>query len=466
MRDTSMIISSRRQFLKGTGKLAAVAALAGGTGPHAHAAGDHTIRVALIGCGGRGTGAADNALSAKNGPIKLVAMADVFPAKLAGSHDRLTQKFPDQVDVPEECKFIGFDGYRKAMDLLRPGDVVILATPPAFRWVQFGYAIEKGLHAFMEKPIAVDGPTTRKMLRLGEQAKTKNLKVGVGLMVRHCKGRQELFDRIQSGQIGEIVAMRGYRMGSGGGTAAPKPDGITELLYQIQRFHAFLWASGGVFSDYYIHQIDECSWMKDAWPVEAMAVGGRHYRGDSLDQNFDVYSVQYTYPDGTRLFFEGRNMPGVHTEFASYAHGTKGSAVISTRAHTPGQVRIYKGHRIPRVLTPKDQVDMNDRDLAWAFPQPETTPYQIEWDDLIEAIREDKPYNEVKRGAEASLVACMGRMAAHTGQIITYDQMMHCEHEFAPEVAQLTMEGPSPLSLGADGRYPVPRPGVVKDREY
>ncbi|MBU4459805.1 MAG: Gfo/Idh/MocA family oxidoreductase [Verrucomicrobia bacterium] len=467
MNDATMGATSRRQFLTTTGTLAAVTALAGAAMPRrARAAGDTALRVALIGCGGRGTGAADNALSVKSGPIQLVAMADVFPTKLATSHEKLKKKFPDQVDVPEECRFIGFDGYRKAMDLLSPGDVVILATPPAFRWVQFGYAIEKGLHVFMEKPISVDGPTTRKMLKLGEQAKTKNLKVGVGLMVRHCKGRQELFDRIQSGQIGEIVAMRGYRMGPGGGAALPKPEGITELLHQIQKFHAFLWASGGVFSDFYIHQIDECSWMKNAWPIEAMALGGRHYRGDSLDQNFDIYSVQYTYPDGTRLFYEGRNMPGVHTEFSSFAHGTKGSAVISTRSHTPGQVRIYKGQKMPRILTVNDTIDLNDKNLAWAFPQPETSPYQLEWDDLIAAIRQDKPYNEVQRGAEASLVACMGRMAAHTGQIVTFDQMMNCEHEFAPEVATLSMEGPAPLRLGADGRYPIPQPGIVKDREY
>lgn len=466
MSDQSTDLTSRRQFLKHTGTLAVASALAGGAAVPARAAGDRPIKVALIGCGGRGTGAAENALSVQNGAIKLIAMADVFPAKLASSHQRLQQKFADRMDVPEDRRFIGFDGYRKAMDLLDAGDVVILATPPAFRWVHFGYAIAKGLHVFMEKPISVDGPTTRRMLKLGEDAKAKNLKVGVGLMVRHCRGRQELFDRLRSGQIGEIVAMRAYRMGSGGGTTSPKPEGISELLYQIQKFHAFLWASGGVFSDFYIHQIDECSWMKNAWPVEAMALGGRHYRGDSLDQNFDVYSVQYTYPDGTRLFYEGRNMPGVHTEFASYAHGAKGSAVITTRSHTPGQVRIYKGQRMPRILTPKDAIDLNDPDLAWAYPQPEANPYQLEWDDLIAAIREDKPYNEVRRGAEASLVACMGRMAAHTGRIVTFDQMLNCEHEFAPGVAELTMDGPAPLTLGPDGKYPVPRPGIVTDREY
>src|ERR1039458_9567560 len=205
--------TSRRGFLAG------VSTLAGMTIPYVHAAGNDTIQLALVGCGGRGTGAAENALTVKNGPIKLVAMADVFPSKLADSHGKLRQQFAAHVDVPEDRKFIGFDGYRKALDCLKPGDVAIFATPPAFRWVHFSYAIDKGRNVFMEKPVTVDGPTTRRMLKLGELSVQKNLKVGVGLMIRHCRARQELLNRIQAGQIGDIVAMRAYRMGEGGGTA-------------------------------------------------------------------------------------------------------------------------------------------------------------------------------------------------------------------------------------------------------
>jgi len=457
---------SRREFLAGATRVTGASVLAGITLPHVHAAENNTINIALVGCGGRGTGAAVDALSVKNGPIKLVAMADVNPNRLSKSYDELKTKLGEQVDVPPERRFLSYDAYRDAMDALRPGDVVILGTPPAFRWVHFSRAIEKGLNVFMEKPVTVDGPTTKRMLKLGELASQKNLKVGVGLMVRHCRARQELLDRIRSGQIGEIVAMRAYRMGQGGGTSGPKPDGVSELAWQIQHFHAFLWASGGVFSDYYIHQIDECSWMKGAWPVEAHALGGRHYRGDSLDQNLDTYSVQYVYPDGTRLFFDGRNMKGCRDEFASYAHGSKGSAVISTFYHTPGMTRIYKGQKIPTVMSAKDLPLAPDPNLVWAYPQPEKSPYQYEWDDLIEAIRQDRPYNEVQRGAEASLVASMGRMAAHTGQIVTFDQMLNCPHEFAPGVDKLTMDGPAPLQLGPDGKYPVPEPGLKKDREY
>jgi len=459
-------LTTRRQLLANTTRAAGISALAGIALPHVHAAGNDTIQVALVGCGGRGTGAAINALSVTNGPTKLVAMADVVPKKMSDSYDKLATQFPSQVDVPPERRFLGFEAYRQAMEVLKPGDVVILGTPPAFRWVQFRYAIDRGVNTFMEKPVSVDGPTTRRMLKLAEEASQKNLKVGVGLMVRHCRARQALYEQISAGKIGDIVAMRAYRMGQGGGTAPPKPDDISELAYQIKLFHAFLWASGGVFSDYYIHQIDECSWMKGAWPVEAMALGGRHYRGDSLDQNFDVYSVQYTFPDGTKLFFDGRNMAGCRDEFASYAHGSKGSAVISTLAHTPGMTRIYKGQKMPTVLSKNDLPLAPDPNLVWAFPQPEKSPYQWEWDDLTEAIRENRPYNEVKRGAEASLVACMGRMAAHTGQIITFEQMLNCDHEFAPGVDKLVLDGPSPLPLGPDGKYPVPEPGIKKDREY
>jgi len=446
--------SSRREFLKDSSRFAAASALAGIAIPYVHAAGSDVIRVALIGCGGRGTGAAANALSTKSGPIKLVAMADVFERKMQRSYESLMKDFAPQVEVPQERRFIGFDGCTKAMDCLKAGDLAIFATPPAFRWAHFSQAIQKGLNVFMEKPVTVDGPTTRRMLALAEESEKKNLKVGVGLMVRHCKSRQELYSRIRSGELGDLMLLRAYRLGGPGGNAGPKPAELSELLYQIQRFHGFMWASGGLFSDYNIHQIDECCWMKDAWPVKAHATGGRHFRGNSLDQNFDNYSVEYTFPDGTKFFFIGRTEAGCHAEFASYAHGTKGSGVISTNVHTPGKCRVYRGQNMTR------------ENLAWAFPQPEPNPYQLEFDDLIHAIRQNLPYNEVKRGAIASLVTSMGRMAAHTGQVITYEDMLNCQHEFAPDVDKMTMDSPAPLQLTANGRYPVPEPGVKTDREY
>lgn len=443
---------SRRELLKSTGKVAAAAALAGAVVPAVHAAEENTIQVALIGCGGRGTGAAANALSTTSGPIKLVAMADVFENRLEGSFQQLSKRYDKQVEVPKDRQFIGFDAYRKAMDCLKPGDVAIFATPPAFRWVHFDYAIERGLNVFMEKPVTVDGPSSRRMFELGKKAEKKNLKVGVGLMCRHCDARKELFDRIQDGQIGDLVLLRAYRMAgpTGHAFASKCPANMSELLYQIREFHAFLWASGGAYSDFLIHNIDECCWMKNAWPVEAKSSGGRHYRGDYVDQNFDSYSTEFTFADGSKLYLEGRTIPGCHNEFASYAHGSKGSAIISTAGHAPAKSRIFKGQKFA------------DSEVAWAYPQPERNPYQLEWDDLITAIREDKPYNEVERGVEASLVTAMGRMAAHTGRVVTRDQILNCEHEFAPMVADLTMDADAPLQADEHGRYPLPQPGLKR----
>jgi predicted dehydrogenase len=448
--------SNRRDFLKTTSTIAAASALSGILVPHVHAAGDDMIRLAIVGCGGRGGGAVLNALSTTSGPIKLIAMADVFDDHLKVHYDSIKKRFGDDVDVPPERRFIGFDAYQKAMDCLKPGDVVILTTPPAFRWVHFKYAIDKGLNVFMEKPISVDGPSTRRMFALADEAIDKNLKVGVGLMCRHCDARGELFERIKLGQIGDIIAMRCYRMhGPVADCFTAANDGkVSELLYQVKKFHSFLWASGGLFSDFYIHNIDECCWMKDAWPIKAEATGGRTYRGEYVDQNFDAYSVEYTFLDGAKLFVGGRCMDGCSNEFASYAHGTKGLAVISSESHTPARSRIYRGQ-----LPDKEK-------LIWAYPQPERNPYQLEWDHLIMAIRKDKPYNEVRRGAETSLITSMGRMAAHTGQVITRDQILMGDHEFAPEVDKLTMDSPAPLQCGADGKYPVPQPGLKKMREF
>jgi predicted dehydrogenase len=447
---------TRRDVIKTTGGIAVASALAGVAVPAVHAGESNTIRIALVGCGGRGTGAAANALSTKGGPIRLVAMADVFPERLKSSHESLSRGFPHLVEVAEDHKFIGFDGYKKAMDCLRPGDVAIFATPPAFRWVHFTYAIQKGLNVFMEKPVAVDGPSCRRMFKLAEESEKRNLKVGVGLMCRHCVARGELFDRIKSGQLGQLLLLQAYRMA--GKTAMesslPKPDGISELMYQVKRFHSFLWASGGCYSDFLIHNIDECCWMKDAWPVEARASGGRQHRGHYIDQNFDHYSVEYTFPDGAKLFLEGRTINNCQQRFASYAHGTKGSAIISTSGHFPAKPRIFKGQKFA------------NNNLAWRYGKEEPDPYQLEWEDLTRAIRKDKRYNEAKRGTEASLVTAMGRMAAHTGREITWDKMLNCPHELAPTVNELTLDSPAPLQADADGNYAVPQPGITVDREY
>jgi predicted dehydrogenase len=447
---------NRRNFLKSSGVAATAGVLVANLARSVHAGEDNKIRVALVGCGGRGSGAATNALSVDNGEIELVAMADVFQNKLNSCYNALVTQMPTKVDVPEERRFVDFNGYKKAMDCLRPGDVVILTTPVAFRTVQFAYAISKGLNVFMEKPVTVDGPTSRRMFELGQQSVAKNLKVGIGLMCRHCDARAELHRRIKGGEIGDVQLLRAYRMAGPTGSAAAlkKPDGISELLYQISNFHGFLWASGGAFSDFLIHNIDECCWMKNAWPVKAQASGGRHYRNDCVDQNFDNYSVEYTFEDGTKLMLNGRTVPGCKNEFASYAHGTKGCAVISVSGHSPAKCKIYNGQSFAKA------------NLAWQFQGDEPSPYQLEWDHMIDAIRKDQPYNEVERGVQASVVTSMGRMAAHTGMEVTYEEMLNCEHEFAPGLESLTFDSPAPLQLLPNGLYPVPQPGILTDREY
>jgi predicted dehydrogenase len=457
--------TSRREFLKDTGCLAAASALAGVALPAVHAASSDLIQVALVGCGGRGTGAAVNALRTKTGPMKLVAMGDVFEERLQGSLGQLRrdQSLAPQVDVPPERRFAGFDAYKKALDCLKPGDVAIFASPPAFRWVHFTYAIQKGLHVFMEKPVTVDGPTSKRMLALGEEATKKNLKVGVGLMSRHSRALAELAKRVHDGEIGDIILERGYRMHGPIGyfSSLPKPPGVSELLYQIQRFHSFLWASGGNYSDFYIHIIDHLGWMKNEWPVKAQALGGRHYRQSPegityVDQNLDVYAVEYTYADGTKFDFDGRCMTGCLDQYSSYLHGTKGMAIASRSGDCGMPSAIFRGQTAKRsAMTWESKVDPAEAD-----------PYQNEWEDLMKAIRNDQPYNEVRHGVEASLVTSMGRMAAHTGQEITFEDMLNCEHEMAPGLDQLTKDSPAPLVADANGRYPVPNPGINRNREY
>ncbi len=462
--ESSIVQPNRRDFIKTTGTLAAASAFAGMTVPFVHGAESSEIRVALIGCGGRGSGAAEDALNAKGARLKLVAMADVFEDKLKGSYAGLSRSsVKGQVDVPEDRRFIGFDAYKKAMDCLRPGDIAIFTTPLAFRWVNFTYAIGKKLNVFMEKPVTSDGPTSRKMLKLGEEATAKNLKVGVGLMSRHHRPMQALHKRVSDGEIGDIILMRGYRMhGPVGSFASPKkPEGTTELMYQIRRFHSFLWASGGSYSDFLIHHIDHCCWMKNSWPVKVQALGGRHYKNSPegepyIDQNFDTYTAEYIFKDGARFIMDGRCMVGCNDIYSSYAHGTKGSAIIAKNGDFGSPSMLFKGQNQNRANMIAEFKDVPG----------EESPYRNEWNTLVDAIVNDTPYNEVKRGVEASVVTSMGRMAAHTGQEITFDDFMNSDHEYAPGVDQFTENSPAPVMPDKNGKYPQPMPGIVTKREY
>ncbi|MGO8701302.1 MAG: Gfo/Idh/MocA family protein [Limisphaerales bacterium] len=450
--------TTRREFLKTTGRIAAASALAGISVPSVHAQGSDTVQVALVGCGGRGTGAAANAMDVNKAPVKLIAMADVFEDRLKSSHDSLAKKYSNRMDVPEERKFIGFDAYKHAMDCLKPGDIAIFTTPLAFRWVHFTYAISKGLNVFMEKPLTADGPTSRRMLKLADEASAKNLKVGVGLMSRHSRALQELSKRIQDGELGEIILMRGYRnQGPVGSAFTPrKSPNETEVAHQIRRFHSFIWASGGCFNDFNIHIIDHLCWMKNAWPVKAQAIAGRHYRGDNVDQNFDNYAIEYTFGDGTKLMMDGRCVYGCQDVYASYIHGSKGMAIASK----------YGDCGMPSSTFSSQNLDRSKMIWTSQVSKEESDPYQNEWNELVEAIRNNKPYNEVPRGVRASVVSSMGRYAAHTGQEMSYEEMLNHTHVYAPNVETMTMDGPAPVMSDAEGRYPIPQPGICTKTEY
>jgi hypothetical protein len=282
-------------------------------------------------------------------------------------------------------------------------------------------------------------------------------------MSRHQRALQQLQKRIQDGEIGDIILQRGYRMQGPIGTfsSLPKPPDISDLMYQIQRFHSFIWAGGGCFSDFLIHIIDHQCWMKNAWPIKAQGVGGRHYRQDPkgktyVDQNFDSYSVEYTFADGSKFFMEGRCINGCSEFYSSAAHGSKGMAIVSKNGDCGMPSSTYKGQNPDRA----------NRIWESNVDPEESNPYKNEWNDLILAILNDRPYNEVERGVRASLVTSMGRMAAHTGQEITYEQILNSDHEMAPDLDKLTKDSPAPLKPDSNGRYPVPQPGIVKDREY
>ena len=335
--------SSRREFVKNTGRIAVASALAGATIPYVHAGEDNTIRLALVGSGSRGSGAVGDAVAANAGPVQLVAMADLFPDRLDASHRALAKECGDAVDVPRERQFLGFDAYRKAIDSLRPGDVAILSTHAAFRATHLAYAVEKGVHVFMEKTFAPDPGGVRQILNAGEAAERKNLKIAAGLMCRHSASRQAMVQKIRDGAMGDILLMRAYRMDDRGGFGPRKAEG-REVLWQLRQpqQQSLLWVSAGVFIDLMIHQIDECCWIKDSWPVAAHGVGGRTANSMDSSQNLDSYSVEYTFVDGARALVTGRYIPNCFSDFATYAQGTKCAGQFSGAVHSPTTM-IYRG---------------------------------------------------------------------------------------------------------------------------
>ena len=443
---TALESSSRRGFLK-LGAGAAASALAGVAIPSVHAAENNTIKLALIGCGGRGTGAVADAMHATGGPVKLVAMADLFEKRLQASQAQLKKQFADRIDAPPERCFIGFDAYKKAIDCLGPGEVVILTTYSAFRPLHFEYAVRKGVNVFMEKSFAPDAPAVRRLLLSVAESEKKDLKVGVGFMWRHSKGRQETIRRIHDGLIGDIHTLRIYRV-HGPVHCPPLSKDTKELVFQIQHATCFNWATGGVFIDWHCHNVDVACWAKNAWPISAQAMGGRCY--PAAGNSFDHYTVEYTFADGAKLFAFSRYMANCWSTYSDYVHGAKGSALLMAALGQP-RPKIFKSQR------------MVDEDLVWRYSDNEPSPYHVEWQVLLDAIRQNKPHNESRRAAEASIVALMGRTAAHTGQLVTRDEQLNSTFQYVKDIDQMTFDTPAPLQAGPDGIYPAPLPGMCKE---
>jgi predicted dehydrogenase len=433
--------STRRQFIKLSAQAATGAALTSALAARSYAAENNTLKVALIGCGGRGGGAVTQALSTQ-GPTKLWAVADFFEQRAKGVLDNLKEKFSKQMDVPPDRVFAGLDGYQKAIDSLDKGSVVLLATPPAFRPMHVEYAVQKGMHVFMEKSFAVDAPGIRRVLRAGELAKQKNLKIAGGLMSRHYLPLEQAVEEIHNGRIGEVITAWAYRMHGPVGFA-PKTPGKSELAHQITNYSNFTWLNGSFIVDWLIHNIDICCWVKNAWPVSVQGMGGRQTRTEP-DQLFDHYGAEYTFPDGTRLFAQGRHIRKSWDFFGDIIQGATGSAVLGEGQPKP---LLFKGHQ---------QASEN---VVWRYTGEPCNQYQREHDLLFDAIRNDKPYNETERCAYGCLTAIMGRMACESGQRITWEDAMNSERELAPGLDNYTMESNPPAMPDANGKYPVAMPG-------
>jgi predicted dehydrogenase len=253
-------------------------------------------------------------------------MADVFDHRLDASFNLLSPKFTSQIHLPQERRFLEFDAFKKAIDCLDKGDVVILATPPAFHPIHFEYAVQRGVHVFMEKSFAADAPGIRRVLRSGELATQRNLKVAGGLMSRHYRPLEEAIQQIHDGRIGEVITAWAYRMHGPVGFNPRKP-GSSELAHQIANYSCFTWLNGSFIVEWLIHNIDVCGWAKDAWPQSVQGMGGRQVRQEA-DQLFDHYAAEYTFADGTRLMAEARHMNRCHDFFGDIIHGAKGSATL------------------------------------------------------------------------------------------------------------------------------------------
>ncbi|MDR3109977.1 MAG: Gfo/Idh/MocA family oxidoreductase [Planctomycetaceae bacterium] len=442
---------SRRSFINKTGAIAAGSLLASSFAPRVHAAGDDVIKIAIVGCGGRGGGAVRQALNAAPN-VQLFAVADVFEDRLKGLVGSVAKNLAEQgnskkFDVPAERQFLGFDAYKKAMDALSPGDVVLLTTPPAFRPLHFAYAVEKGLNIFAEKPIAVDIPGLKTIREANKKAIEKNLKVGVGLNNRHYARTAETVKAIHDGQIGDVLAAYVYRLQQIH-SITPHSD-RSPLEQQLRYLFNFNWTTGGFIVDALIHNLDICAWSVGQIPVAAQGQGGRLLRRDQ-DQLIDSSVVEYYFNDGRRMTMYARTMARCWGSFQGVVHGSKGSAVLGEGVGNPG---LYKNFNAGK---------SGSGEPFWRASAPQNDSYQTEHNLLFKAIRENQTWNEIERGIDATFIPIMGRMAVESGQFVTADRAWNSTFQYVPSIENLSFDGPFPLVPDANGDYPQPIPGVTE----
>jgi predicted dehydrogenase len=418
--------ASRREFLATSAAVAGTLAVAS----HVHAAGDDLLKVGLIGCGGRGTGAAREALLADKN-VKLVAMADAFEDRLHESLATLKKK-PDvatKIDVPPENCFVGFDAYK---EVIARCDVVLLCTPPGFRPLHLKAAVEAGRHVFAEKPCAVDAPGVRSVLDTCEAAKKKGVSIVSGLCLRYDNGFRETVRRIHDGEIGDVVTLfaNDYRSGR---WAKPRLPEWSDMTYQMRNWYNFTWLSGDFNVEQHVHFLDVCAWvMHDTYPVRAVGMGGRTVlAGRDYGNIYDHFSVVYEYASGARLVSNCRQQPRCKNDMSTQVVGTRGRASLSDREDG---------------LTIHATKD-------WAYPWPGNQMYQTEHDELFAAIRTGKPVNNGEYMAKSSLLAIMGRMAAYTGQQVTWEMALRSKEDLTPPAYDWSVKLPDP---------PVALPGVTK----
>ncbi len=428
---------SRREFLKTSTVAAVGGALAGSlsVARSAHAAGDDQIKIALVGCGGRGTGAANQALST-SGNVKLVAMADAFEDRLNGSLNALMAEKKDRVDVPKERQFVGFDAYKQV--LATDVDLVILATPPGFRPIHFDAAVKAGKHVFMEKPVAVDAPGVQMVLAAAEEAKKKNLGVGVGLQRHHENNYRETIQRLQDGAIGDIVYARVYWNGAGV-WVKPRQAQQTEMEYQMRNWYYFNWLCGDHITEQHIHNLDVINWLKGKPPVRANGMGGRQVRtGKEFGQIFDHHYVEFEYDDGSRMISQCRHIPNCWESVSEHVHGTKGYSDIGGA--------YIKSPRAARLEVQR--------------PRPQQRIYQTEHDDLFASIRSGNPINEAEYGAHSSMTSILGRMATYGGKVVEWKDAINSQISLAPQ--EYSFQATPPVVPDGNGFYPVAVPGVTR----